>query len=109
VWLKKGGGGHVAYVEDYNANTKEVCFSEANMYTGGNPSWEIYVAKQYKDAIAYNVAKLTDKVSVYSTAPDGKEGHDGLFKNMNLSDFKSRVGISCQFIYLTRPKNPKNK
>ena len=104
VWIKKGGTGHVAYVEDYDENTKEVCFSEANMYTGGNPSWEIYVAKQYRDSIATDVAKNTSKVSVYSTAPDGKEGNDGLFKNKKLDEFKSRIGISCQFIYLTQPK-----
>ena len=102
VWRVSSKKGHVAYVETCDSNN--VCYSEANWYTGGNPSWEIYVPKAYKDTIAYNVAKLTDKVTVYSTAPDGKDGKDGLFQTMGISEFKTKSGVPCKFIYLKEPK-----
>lgn len=95
VW----SGGHVAYVELYDSSTQEVCFSEANWYTGTNPSYEIVVPANVQSTIAANVANITSKVTVKSTT-NGQAGTDGQFKTMSLSKFKSRRSGTCQFIYL---------
>ncbi len=107
VWTN-GSSGHVAYVEDYDPNTSEVCYSEANWYQDTNPSWEIVVDAQYADNIRLNVASHTNKVTVKTTTVNKQKGTDGLFKNAALSTFKekkkSQNGYECKFIYLTEPK-----
>jgi len=103
VWTN-GSDGHVAYVEDYDANTKEVCYSEANWYTNRTKSGNLYVAEDYLEHIKQNVALYTDNVNVNSKNAYGETGTDGLFKNASLSTFKERKksknGYVCKFIYL---------
>jgi len=90
-------GGHVAYVEVWDGTT--VCFSEANWYSGTNPSYEIVVPSNVFASITANVAAITSSVTVKSTT-NGQAGTDGQFKNMPLSTFKTRKSGTCKFIYL---------
>lgn len=92
--------GHVAYVELYDSETEEVCFSEANWYTNTNPSAEIVVPENVRSTIAANVARITSSVEVKSTTVNNQQGTDGMFKTMALDDFKARKSGTCRFIYL---------
>lgn len=93
-------GGHVAYVEKWEENLDNVVFSEANWYSGTNPSSEIVVPSNVYDIIKANVAKITDKVTVKDKTSNGEPGTDGQFKNLSLDKFKKRKSGKCYFIYL---------
>lgn len=107
VW-SNGSSGHVAYVEDYNSKTGEVCYSEANWYTAHTVSGNLYVDKDYLANIKQTVKTYNEKykinINVDCENTNGEKGTDGLFKNTSLSAFKekkkSSKGFTCKFIYL---------
>lgn len=91
-------GGHVAYVEVVEGDN--VCFSEANWYSGTNPSKEIVVPSNVFSTIKNNVAALDSSITVKSTTVNNQAGTDGAFKTMSLENFKKRKSGTCTFIYL---------
>ena len=92
----------MAYVEVYDDDTQEVCFSEANWYKGTNPGNEIVVHPDYYDAIVYNVHKIDPNVVVKHHTVDDQQGTDGLFRQLSLNQFKSRKSGTCKFVHLKR-------
>lgn len=93
-------GGHVAYVEKWESADNNVVFSEANWYTGTNPSYEIIVPGNVHSTITSIVQGIDPNITVLSSTSDGQPGTDGLFKNMSLQSFKNRCGGTLKFIYL---------